>query len=152
MLGGRYAVTRTLRQGQRGTGQTAVLARRGRGPSARSEYVMSPVVSQRTESYIHSSLVFLTDTTLSSGRPGTYDARLQIQPSPPTHLDEARDVLRDASESWSFKWRLVASVNIVRGRDPRRQRRVKLLLPQVPVGRGAKPKVSTPKKRTGPSR
>ena len=65
-----------------------------------TDYVpMSSGINQRTESYVHSRVVFLTNTTLSSGRPGTYDARLQIQPSPPRHLDEARDLHRDAESS-----------------------------------------------------
>ena len=53
-----------------------------------TDYVpASSWVSQRTESYVHSSVVFLNDVTLSSGRPGTYDATLQIQSTPPAHLD-----------------------------------------------------------------
>ena len=118
-----------------------------------TDYVpASSWVSQRTESYVHSSVVFLNDTTLRSSNPGTYDAVLQIQPLPPTHLDEASDLQRDSKSSWTFKWRLVTSVNIARGRDPKRQRTVKVRLPQARVeGSVAQPKMSTPKKRTGPS-
>ena len=112
---------------------------------------MSSSQSQRTESYVHSSVAFLEETTLRSGRPGTYRARLQIQPSPPKHLDEARDLQRDSNASLSFRWRLVASVNVVRGRDPKRQRKINVRLPIAPIGQGARPKMSTPKKSTGPS-
>ena len=113
-----------------------------------TDYVpMSSWVSQRTDSYVHSGVVFLTDTTLRPGSSGTYSAKLQIQSQPPKHLDEARDLHRDAESSWSFKWRLMASVDIVRGRNPKRQRTVKVSLPQAPAGEGArgKPGMATPK-------
>ena len=119
-----------------------------------TDYVpASSWVSQRTESYVHSSVVFLKDAMLRSGAPSAHSARLQIQPLPPTHFDEARDLQRDAKSSWTFKWRLAASVNVVRGRDPKRQRKVKVKLPQAPVGGrvGAKPRMYTPKRRTGSS-
>ena len=110
-----------------------------------TDYVpASSWVSQRTESYVHSSVVFLNDVTLSSGRPGTYDATLQIQPTPPAHLEDAGELQRDSRSSWTFKWRVTASANIVRGRDPKRQRTVKLRLPQAHIE--AKPTMSTPKK------
>ena len=126
----------------------------GGSTSKSTDYVpASSSVSLRTESYVHSSVVFLKDATLRSGAPSAHSTRLQIQPFSPTHLDEARDLHRDAKSSWTFKWRLVVSVNVVRGRDPKRQRKVKVKLPQARVGGrvGAKPRMSTPKRRTGPS-
>ena len=91
-----------------------------------TDYVPSSSwVSQRTESYVHSSLEFLNDETLRSGEPSAHVAKLQIQPAPPTHLDEANDLQRDSKNSWTFKWTLVTSVNVVRGRDPKRQRKIK---------------------------
>ena len=72
----------------------------------------SSSIGQRGESSAHSSAVFLKDTTLPSGRPTAQTVRLQIQPVPPKHLEEAIDRQRDADISWTFKWRLVASVNI----------------------------------------
>ena len=116
-----------------------------------TDYVpASSWVDQRTESYVHSSIVFLKDVTLPSGKPSSHSARLQIQPQPPTHLDEARELQRDAEASWTFKWRLVASVNVVRGRDQKRQRKVKMKLPLAPAGglAGARPRMSKPKART----
>ena len=116
-----------------------------------TDYVpASSWVNQRAESYVHSSVVFLEDRTLPSGKPSAHSARLQIQPQPPTHLDEARDLQRDAEASWTFKWRLVASVNVVRGRDQKRQRKVSLKLPLAPAGGrvGARPRMSKPKART----
>ncbi len=120
-----------------------------------TDYVpASSWVDQRAESYVHSSVVLLQDGTLRSGEPTAYSARLQIQPQPPTHLDEAMDLQRDAEASWSFKWTLVASVNVVRGRDQKRQRKVKVKLPLAPVeGRlSAKPRMSKPKARTRSSK
>ena len=83
--------------------------------TATTDYVAaSSWTSKNSESYIHSSVVFLKDTTLNSGGSGTYDAILPIQPVPPTHLDEAHKLQGDASSAWTFKWRLVLSVNVAR--------------------------------------
>ena len=98
-------------------------------------------------------MVFLTDTTLKPGTPLNYDAGLQIQRTPPEHLDEASDLARDAKSSWTFKWRLLASVNVVRGRDPKSQRTVKVRLLVAPNERriGSEITMSNPKKSTRPS-
>ena len=105
------------------------------------------------ETYVHSSEVFMRDRRLAAGGAGTHGIRLRIQPVPPRHADEAVALDRDAASSWTFKWRLVVSVDIVRGRNPKVQKAVKVRLPQSPVGSsvGARPRMSTPKKRTGAS-
>jgi hypothetical protein len=117
-----------------------------------TDYVPSSSwVSERTESYVHSSVAFLKGELLRSGVRSTRTVRLQVEPGPPPRLDDAQDLQRDAKSAWSFKWRLVASVNIVRGRDPRRQRTVRIRLPEALLGAdtSSKPRMSTPRKRTG---
>jgi hypothetical protein len=117
-----------------------------------TDYVSgSSWASQRTETYVHSSVVLVEDTALHTGSTVTHSARLQIDRALPKHFDEAAELQRDAGSSWTFKWRLVASVNVVRGRNPKRQRKVRMKLPAAPPGlaSGAKPRMSTPKKRTG---
>ena len=94
-----------------------------------TDYRTSTVLRQSDESYVHSSVVFLEDTRLSAGRTSSYHVRLEFQPVPPRHLDDAVGMERDATSSLTFKWTVVASVNIVRGRDPKRQRMVKVTLP-----------------------
>ena len=70
-----------------------------------TDYVSaSSWVSQRTESYIHSSAVFINDARIRSGHPSIHIAKVQIQPKPPTHLDEAKDSQRDSRSSRTFKW------------------------------------------------
>ena len=120
---------------------------------ARMPQVTLQKTQERIERYVHSSAVFLNETRLRSGMPSTHSARLQIQPVPPQHAEEADALERDSSKSWSFKWRLVVSVDVVRGRNPTVQRAIKLRLPQAPIESsvGAKPRMSTPKKRTGGS-
>ena len=109
-------------------------------------------VKQRAESYVHSSVVFLEGTTLRAGSSSTHRVRLQIQPAPPRRFKEAMNLHYDARAAWAFKWRLVATVDIVRGRNPRTRRVVQIALPQAPSGgAGGKPRMSTPKKPTGPS-
>lgn len=135
-----------------GAGGSAAI--QGGNPHTQTDYVpMSSSVSQRSESYVHSSVVFVKDTKLDSGNPNRYSASLRIQPQLPTHLDEARALQRDADSSWSFKWRLVATVDVARGRNPKRQRKVNVVLDAAPTGQLLinKPTMSRPKRSTGPS-
>ena len=117
-----------------------------------TDYVpASSQVKQRAESYVHSSVVFLEGTTLRSGSPSVHRVRLQIQPAPPRRFKEAVDLHYDARAAWAFKWRLEATVNVVRGRNPRSRRVVQIKLPQAPSGgAGGRPRMSRPKKPTGP--
>ena len=105
--------------------------------------------TERKERVVHSTVSFLEEGRLKGSAPSTSTARLLVQPTPPPHFEDARALQRDAQSSWTFKWRLEASVNVARGRDQKKQRRVKVKLPLTPAGAGAKPRMSTPKKRTG---
>ena len=107
----------------------------------------------RRETQVHSSIVFLNETQLRSGMPSKHSPRLRIETVPPQHAEEAQALQRDASKSWSFKWRLVASVDVARGLNPKVQRAVKVSLPKASIAGSvdAKPRMSTPKKRTGGS-
>ena len=127
----------------------APMARAGTVISGRTKHV----AKERKERSVHSSVVFLKDTTLRSDEPGIYSASLRIETTTPRHFDEARDLQREAQSAWTFQWRLVATVNVVRGRNPKRTRTVKVKLPGAPVGQrgGTKPYKATPKKSTGPS-
>ena len=80
------------------------------------------------ETYVHSSETFLSRDHLRANSPLTLQVALPIQLVPPRHLEDARALDRDAYSSWSFKWRLIALVDIVRGRNPKRQRTVKIRL------------------------
>jgi hypothetical protein len=42
------------------------------------------------------------------------------------HLEDARALQADASSSWTFRWTLVTTLDVVRGRNPKRQRLVKV--------------------------
>ena len=76
---------------------------------------------QHRERYVHSSVVFLQDTRLQSDSPSSHDVRFQIQPEPPPHTGSQR-------EEATVKWWLLATIDIVRGRNPRTQRVVKIVL------------------------
>ena len=116
-------------------GMGGVAGIQGGNPHTSTDYVpMATSVSQRTESYIHSNVVLFTDTPLSGDRPSIHGASLEIQPAHPERLKDAWKAVRDSNESWSFKWRLVASVDIVRGRNPKRQRALNVKLPPRPRG------------------
>ena len=109
------------------------------------------VGTEREERVVHSTVSILEEGRLAGGAPSILAARLLVQPTPPPHFEDAKALQRDAQSSWTFKWTLVATVNVVRGRDPKVQRAVKVKLPQAAVGGrvGAKPRLSTPKRRTG---
>ena len=90
--------------------------------------VTKEVRKELKETHVHSSVVFLKDTTVSSLAPGPFNVELEIEPDPPPHAEEAKELVKDPSRSWSFKWTLVATVNVVRGRNPKSQRSVKVVL------------------------
>lgn len=110
-------------------GSGGAMSIQGGKPVQTTDYsAMRPRVKETVESYVHSSIVFLEETRLKSGGSQKCQARLKILPAPPQHLEDAKAAVRDANSSWTFKWRLVTTVNVVRGRDSRKQRTVKLTL------------------------
>ena len=111
----------------------STVGRAGSTGYAVAENIPHRATNETKETYIHSSVVYLQDSRLKGGRAARYGARLEIQPVPPRHLDEARELQKDANSAWSFKWRLVATANVVRGRDPKTQRTVKVALPSTNV-------------------
>ena len=88
--------------------------------------ISNQVVREQKETYVHSTEIFLSDAKLAAGISLRYLARLNIQPTPPVHLEDARALQRDADRSWTFKWTLVATIDVVRGRNPKRQRVVRV--------------------------
>lgn len=109
------------------------------------------VRTDRKEKVMHSTVSLQEPGRFRNGTPSTRTARLLVQPTPPPHFEEAMALQGDAQSSWTFKWRLVATINVARGRDPKVQRTVKIRLAQAAAGGrvGAKPRMSTPKRRTG---
>ena len=53
-----------------------------------------------------------------------------VDTTPPPHLEEAKALERDANSSWTFDWTLVASVDVVRGRNSQVERAVTLIMPR----------------------
>ncbi len=88
--------------------------------------ISNQVVREEKETYVHSTQVFLSDARLSAGSSVQYQARLNIQPSPPLHAEDARELQRDADRSWTFKWTVVMTIDVIRGRNPKRQRMVRM--------------------------
>ena len=105
---------------------------RGEGSVSMHQIGTTPVKKgldkARKETHVHSSVVFLKDATVSFFAPGSFNVELYIEPVPPPHATEAKELVKDPSRSWSFKWTLIATVNVVRGRNPKRQRSVKVVL------------------------
>ncbi len=153
LRGGRVDLVCEERYSQRGAtliSARSILATRSRSsvaPGTRN------VATDRKERLVHSTVSLLEAGRLRGGAPTIRAARLLVQPTPPPHFEEAMALQGDAQSSWTFKWRLVASVNVARGRDQKRQRQVRVKLPLAPVeGRvGTKPRMSKPKRRTGSS-
>ncbi len=77
------------------------------------------VSQQRTktsrEAYVHSSILFLEDTQLASGRTCSYDARLEIGSEAPPHARDGK-----------VTWRLVTTANIPGARDIKARRLVRV--------------------------
>lgn len=90
----------------------------------------SQVASGRKERFVHSSVRFMEATRLRRGTPTIRRVGLAVDTTPPPHLEEARTLERDANSSWTFDWTLVATVDVVRGRNPQVKRAVTLILPR----------------------
>ena len=92
-----------------------------RGGLMDSTYIPSMVSKQvskdHKETYVHSSVSFLEDTNLQSGRITTYNTRLTIQSENP-----------DNASRGTVKWGLVAVVNVARARDIHKRHKVKISL------------------------
>ena len=90
-----------------------------------SGYAVSSVPSKQhkkhKDTHVHSSVAFLNDTRLQSGRAHTYNSRLEIGPEPPPNTGPE---YKDAK----VKWTLVASADVVQGRDPKSRRAVQMVL------------------------
>ena len=82
---------------------------------------------------MHSTVSFLEPCRLADGTPSAHTARLQIQLAPPPHFEESIALQADAQSSWTFEWTLIATVDVVRGRNPSVQRAVKVKLPPGPA-------------------
>ena len=89
-----------------------------------SGYAVSTVSKQENrkhkDTYVHSTVAFLSDARLQSGRAQTYSSSLVISPEPPPNTGPQQEA--------KVKWTLVASADVVQGRDPRAQRAVKVVL------------------------
>ena len=126
--------TRNQRGISMGSGGASSIA--GGSFSRSNDYVPATTsVSQRKESYVHSTVVFLKDQTLLPSNLIAHNTTLQIQPQPPSHFEDAKALVRNSEESWTFKWTLVASVNIARGRDQKKQRQVNVKLALASTGK-----------------
>ncbi len=121
------------------------------GYSGRGVYVAGGMdVDQRTESYVHSTVSTLKDTSLRAGVTETHRVDLRIDPMPPKRWNQAVEADRNAAAAWSFAWTLSVSLNVARGRDSKVEREVRIKLPSLPAGTsGAKPSMSRPKRPTG---
>ena len=73
------------------------------------------VTESHRETYVHSSVVFLKDGRLQSGRVSRHNATLLILPKPPPHADKA-----------TLSWRLVTTVDLAGARDIKARRLVKV--------------------------
>ena len=92
----RYA--RTERAIQIGMGGSATI--QGGKIRQSTDYIPPSLdVKQIENSYVHSSVVFLKEARLSSGRTSSYHVRLGIQRVAPRRLDEAVELERDANSS-----------------------------------------------------
>ena len=80
-------------------------------------HVTKRVLKEHRKTYVGSSAVFLTDARLESGTVRRYNARLEIEPQPPSHASEA-----------TIKWSLVAVVDVAHARDVKKRSTVRVAL------------------------
>jgi len=84
-----------------------------------TDTVVKQVTREHKETFVHSSVLFLKDEKLRAG-PRAMSVKLEIEQVPPPHASEVRELIKDPDRWWSFRWILVAMVNVVRGLPRRR--------------------------------
>ena len=87
------------------------------GRSAPRAQVPRTVTKQHKETYVHSDVVFLSDTRLNAGDSEKYRTHLEIQDEPPPH-----------ASSGSVKWTLVVVIDVARARDVTKRKALKVTL------------------------
>ena len=85
-------------------------------------YIPPPLIpkdvkKEHKETYVHSSVVFLTDRWFSTDTRDSYAARLEIEPQAPPHVSIA-----------IVKWRLETVVDVARARDVKTRHKVTIKL------------------------
>ena len=88
------------------------------------------VAEDRKERFVHSTVQFMEESSLTGGATASRRASLTVGTEPPPHFKESLALERDASSAWTFTWTLLASVDVVRGRDAQVEREVKITLPK----------------------
>ena len=78
--------------------------------------VRKQITKEHKETYVHSSVSFMTDAQLPAGT-RQYRAGLEVQLEPPAHADQG-----------TVKWTLVTTIDVARARDVKRRRRVKVAI------------------------
>lgn len=90
----------------------------------------SHVAQERKEQFVHSTVQFMEETSLHGGATASRRASLVVGTTPPPHFEESLALERDASSAWTFKWTLLATVDVARGRDAQVEREVTVTLPK----------------------
>ena len=79
--------------------------------------VPKQVNKDHRETSVHSTVVFLQETTFESGATGSYVAKLEIRPEPPPRAEQG-----------AVKWTLVTAVDVAQARDVTKKQRLKVTL------------------------
>lgn len=88
------------------------------------------VAQDRKERFVHSTVRFMEETRLPSGATTSRRVSLVVGTATPPHFEESLALERDSSSAWTFKWTLLATVDIARGRDAQVEREVTITLPK----------------------
>ena len=88
------------------------------------------VAQERKEEFVHSTVRFMEETRLTGGATASRRASLVVGTALPPHFEDSLALQRDASSAWTFKWILVATIDVVRGRDAQVEREVTISLPK----------------------
>ncbi|MCY4527740.1 MAG: hypothetical protein OXD46_01755 [Chloroflexi bacterium] len=88
------------------------------------------VAQERKEEFVHSTVRFMEETRLTGGTTASRRVSLAVEATPPPHFEDSLALQSDASSAWTFKWTLLATVDVARGRDAQVEREVTITLPK----------------------
>lgn len=86
----------------------------------------TPTTTSKIEKSVRSTGSLVGTTVIDAGQSYSYTVKVPIGISEPKHLQDAKELEQDSTQSWSFTWKLVATVDVPRGKDAKAEAVVKV--------------------------
>jgi len=94
-----------------------------------NDYVAAtPTTTSKIEKHVRSTGSLIGKAKLGSGEVQSYAVKMPIGIAEPRRLQDAKELEKDSTTSWTFTWKLVATVDVARGRNGVAESAVKVVV------------------------